>query len=198
MRVPLEGWDAPRLGARIRDARLHSGLTLGVAAKRAGVHPNTLSNLERGKSAPTRDTLERLAEVLGKQIDEIVHTTPASPPAHEAVEAFLEGLRAKTPRVFEGWNDEMWRRYLSLGKHFGIVTEAAAEFFADQVRREYRCIEQFLELSQANQSDAVVALLSREYDRYQSDRNAQDRREERLHAASFDVPHPHGAALKTI
>lgn len=54
-----------RLGARIRHHRQQLGLTLVEVAGQAGISQPFLSQIERGKAAPSMSTLEGLAHALG-------------------------------------------------------------------------------------------------------------------------------------
>jgi DNA-binding XRE family transcriptional regulator len=56
---------ARKLGFRIRMARLDSGLRQLDLAKRAGINRSHLSDLERGLSEPSKETLDRIWEALG-------------------------------------------------------------------------------------------------------------------------------------
>ena len=62
-------------GEVLRDARLENQLSQEVLAQLAGLHRNSVSNLERGIFGPTLENLFALAEVLGKQPDELVRET---------------------------------------------------------------------------------------------------------------------------
>ncbi len=54
-----------RLGVVIRDQRLRTKLSQAEVARRVGVTPSALSQIERGVRGPSGDTLMRLWEVLG-------------------------------------------------------------------------------------------------------------------------------------
>lgn len=54
-----------RLGLVIRDQRLARGLSQAELARRVGISPSALSQIERGVRGPSGDTLMRLWEVLG-------------------------------------------------------------------------------------------------------------------------------------
>ncbi|MFA9443731.1 helix-turn-helix domain-containing protein [Egicoccus sp. AB-alg6-2] len=66
----LAAVDSPRntgelLGTVIRDQRLARGLSQAEVARRVGITPSALSQVERGVRGPGGDTLVRLWEVLG-------------------------------------------------------------------------------------------------------------------------------------
>ncbi len=50
-----------RLGARLRAIRTEQGISQQLAAELAGVHPTTMSGIERGKMNVTAATLVALA-----------------------------------------------------------------------------------------------------------------------------------------
>lgn len=54
-----------RLGTLVRDQRLANGLSQAELARRVGITPSALSQVERGVRGPSGDTLIRLWEVLG-------------------------------------------------------------------------------------------------------------------------------------
>lgn len=153
------------IGARIRESRNHIGATLADTAEKAGIHANTLSNIEHGRSRPTEATLENVAAALGQSLADLLGTTPANPPDDQSVVAFLQEFRSKTPQVFEDWSSLMWERYLALGVRMGVANETAAHFFVGQVKREFRSIQELLDLFDANQADDVLAILKREHSR---------------------------------
>ncbi|MFA9432550.1 helix-turn-helix domain-containing protein [Egicoccus sp. AB-alg2] len=66
----LVATDAPvsareKLGTVLRDQRLRHGLSQAEVARRVGISPSALSQVERGVRGPSGDTLVRLWEVLG-------------------------------------------------------------------------------------------------------------------------------------
>lgn len=63
-----------QLGAKLRVARKHAGLSLRELARQLSVSPSFLSQMENGKSQPSVATLYSLAQVLGVSIDELFHT----------------------------------------------------------------------------------------------------------------------------
>lgn len=73
------------LGARLREVRLASGLSLREVARQLGVSPSFVSQLENGKSQPSVATLYSMAQLLGVSIDELFAADGASPAPAAAV-----------------------------------------------------------------------------------------------------------------
>jgi len=59
------------VGLNIRYYRRQKGLTQEALAYKAKLHPNYLSELERGNENVSIDTLERICKVLGVEVREI-------------------------------------------------------------------------------------------------------------------------------
>lgn len=57
-------------GSQIRAARLAAGLGLREVARRAVIDPGYLSQIERGKRAPSPEFLARLSDVLGVELQQ--------------------------------------------------------------------------------------------------------------------------------
>jgi DNA-binding XRE family transcriptional regulator len=53
------------LGQRLRALRLHQGETLSETASRAGISPQYLSEVERGRKEPSSEMIAALAGALG-------------------------------------------------------------------------------------------------------------------------------------
>jgi len=191
----IEAGTAMPLGARIREARRHSEFTLATLAAKAGIHANTISNIELGKSSPNRKTLGKIAEALGRSVEDLCGPAPARPPEEQAVVAFLDGFRAQSPEVFGEWSEAMWERYLTLGTRFGVANAAAARFFADQVKREFRYIGQLLDLFDANQADEVISVLLREHARWRATIDQVAGTGTRMDKAHRSLPTPHDTSL---
>lgn len=54
------------IGNKIRELRLEYDLTLKELAARAGISLSYLSDIEKGRSNPSVDTLQNIADALGK------------------------------------------------------------------------------------------------------------------------------------
>lgn len=67
----------PTLADRLVHARKRKGLTQFEVAAQAGIRPEVLNRIERGKSNGALLSLHKLAPVLGMSIDELVGLTPA-------------------------------------------------------------------------------------------------------------------------
>lgn len=55
----------------IRDARTAAGLSLQSLANAVGITKGAMATIDLGKSVPRADTLRRIADVLGKTMDEL-------------------------------------------------------------------------------------------------------------------------------
>jgi len=56
---------ALRFGARVRELRTHAGISVNKLASIAGVSPSTISRLERGNIAPSREHINLISTALG-------------------------------------------------------------------------------------------------------------------------------------
>jgi transcriptional regulator with XRE-family HTH domain len=63
--IPTPGETEPAPGQRLRAARYAAGLSQPALAARAGVHPVTISRIERGEMAPSYNCATKLATALG-------------------------------------------------------------------------------------------------------------------------------------
>ncbi|MET8648753.1 MULTISPECIES: helix-turn-helix domain-containing protein [Nocardia] len=79
------------LGERLRELRGRRGDTLAETAKRAGISPQYLSEVERGRKEPSSEMIAALAGALGVTLGELTEliavelrslrpTAPARPP----------------------------------------------------------------------------------------------------------------------
>jgi transcriptional regulator with XRE-family HTH domain len=57
------------LGHRIREARKAAGLTQEALARAAGVNLRSIQNWEHGEHQPMLDSLVKIAEATGKDLD---------------------------------------------------------------------------------------------------------------------------------
>lgn len=76
---PEDGVELARTGARIRAARLRSGLSQSEAAARIGVSRSFLSTVERGQSGVSVHVLASMADVFGIPMGEFSpHSSPTA------------------------------------------------------------------------------------------------------------------------
>jgi transcriptional regulator with XRE-family HTH domain len=71
------GNDGPKIGSRLRSARLARELTLEEVAKRAGVSKGFLSQLERNATAASVATLNRICDALDIRLGGLFSETQA-------------------------------------------------------------------------------------------------------------------------
>jgi transcriptional regulator with XRE-family HTH domain len=61
-----------RVGLNLQKLRRERGLSQEELADRANIHQTYLSGVERGKRNPTVTVLQRIAEALGADIEDLV------------------------------------------------------------------------------------------------------------------------------
>jgi len=76
-RPPLE----EDVGPRLRAYREQRGLSLRELARRLGVSPSAISQIETGKSRPSVSTLYSIVSELGMSLDELFGAAKPAPPA---------------------------------------------------------------------------------------------------------------------
>lgn len=82
-----------RLGARIAALRKRKGLRQMAVAEAVGLEPKSLSRLEAGAYAPSLQTLEQLARVLGVELRDFFNFPDAETP-EEMREYLLQVVQA--------------------------------------------------------------------------------------------------------
>ncbi len=80
VKVPARTDGVVNLGARLREVRQQSGLSLREVARQLGVSASFVSQLENGKSQPSVATLYSLSQLLGISIDELFDPSVAGVP----------------------------------------------------------------------------------------------------------------------
>lgn len=65
-----------QLGSRLRDAREHTGISLREMARRVGVSPSFISQIELGRTAPSVGTLYAIVAELGVSLDALMAENP--------------------------------------------------------------------------------------------------------------------------
>jgi transcriptional regulator with XRE-family HTH domain len=69
-------------GMKVRQARIEAGLTLTELAERCELSPSYMTEIEKGRKHPRADKILRLAQVLGKEYDDLVSIKLAPSLAH--------------------------------------------------------------------------------------------------------------------
>jgi len=69
------------IGARIKDIRTKKGFTQEQLAEKIEINPKYLSSIERGLENPTLNTLIKLSEKLGVDLDDIFNHVQIEDPA---------------------------------------------------------------------------------------------------------------------
>lgn len=140
-RVAFERHDRVEIGQRIKRLRTAKGLTVQELAKRAGISPGYLSEVERGLSAVSVDKLTQIAEGLGIGVDVLlgeeaptendgIVQIPAALSAaadqlnlsHRATLTLLRGQRSLTARRSqsdaEEWDVKQWLAFYDQVKDY--------------------------------------------------------------------------------
>ncbi|MEU9445669.1 XRE family transcriptional regulator [Streptomyces sp. NPDC048304] len=78
MRSDEEALDT-RLGTRLAELRARHGWSLGELAERSGVSRSTLSRAERAEISPTAAQLNRLCQVYGRTMSQLLSEVEAAP-----------------------------------------------------------------------------------------------------------------------
>jgi transcriptional regulator with XRE-family HTH domain/quercetin dioxygenase-like cupin family protein len=99
-----------RLGQRLKDVRVRTGLTLRELARQAEVSPSLISQIENGKSQPSVATLYAFSRVLNVSVDELfdepgadVAAVPVLAAAHEqapGVNGHMDPVHAWQPSEY--------------------------------------------------------------------------------------------------
>ncbi len=61
-----------KLGQQIKEIRLKRGLTQEDLAERSGLGVSHIARLEQGRRKATIDTLQKIADVLGVQVKDLI------------------------------------------------------------------------------------------------------------------------------
>ncbi len=78
------------LGSRLRALRAERGQTLAETAERAGISPQYLSEVERGRKEPSSEMIAAMAGALGTTLAELTtHVTEDLRRSRPDVRAFL-------------------------------------------------------------------------------------------------------------
>ena len=72
--------DIEPIGQRIKRERLNRSMTQRVLAKEAGVGAPHISKIEAGRESPSDELLQKIAEVLGCDFDELLLAARRIPP----------------------------------------------------------------------------------------------------------------------
>ena len=85
-----------RVAARVRDLRKAQGLSQAETARRAGFARSHLSQIESGNTVPSIVAVEKLAQVLGVSMAELVGETGPTP-RPDSADALARELRERGP-----------------------------------------------------------------------------------------------------
>ena len=111
-----DGNPVGHLGARLKDARGRSGMSLREVARQLGVSPSFVSQMENGKSQPSVATLYSMAQLLDVSIDELFESGPREEELPEAPEGAVVGAisRSTMSSPADAWPQDDSRRRLTI------------------------------------------------------------------------------------
>ncbi len=87
------------LGARLRLAREQAGESVRGLARRAGVSPSLVSQIELGRVQPSVGTLYTISNLLGLSLDDLFRDGETSAPDHEPTRRQTRGKAAVSAAV---------------------------------------------------------------------------------------------------
>lgn len=99
---------ALKIGTKLRALRLERALTQDELAAEAGVHPVTISDLERDEHGVSARTLKRLAKALDVEVRELTRREPLFPggaTSEEHQDAVLDHEEEERRRRAEGTDE---------------------------------------------------------------------------------------------
>jgi transcriptional regulator with XRE-family HTH domain len=102
------GSQASKVGSRLREARSRRGISLRELARRVGVSPSLVSQIELDRVNPSVSTLYSLVTELGMTMGEVFGDSEPSEPLAPAHDGMVE--RPETRRVLDLASGVRWAR----------------------------------------------------------------------------------------
>lgn len=116
----------PDVGRHVRDAREATGLSLRALARALGVSAATMSALETGKTRMTVVRLHRIAETLGRSVEDLLAVDRPAPAAARGVPVPGDRRRYE-PLDLDVVLEAAMTVFLRTGYHGASVRDVAAE-----------------------------------------------------------------------
>ena len=114
MAIPDRTFESSKVGSRLREQRKQSGISLRELARRVGVSPSLVSQIELDRVNPSVSTLYALVTELGMTMSDVFGDTEHQPPAPRIVRAREDGEglveRPETRRVLNLASGVRWER----------------------------------------------------------------------------------------
>lgn len=147
------------VGTRIKRVRDQKGMTLRDVARRAGVSPTLISDIERGKTSPTIKSLAKISSALDETIVTFIQESPATSVTHTdrdnqvsmissrgdiemtTLSGGISGSRIDVVRVSYGPRYERKRPLVHEGEKCAYVLKGAIEVEIDDKRYTVRAGE---------------------------------------------------------
>lgn len=136
--APAPAGDELRIGAKLRRARLMSGMVLRDLAKKAGCSESMASKIENDRAMPSLTTLHRLCKALNMTVSSLMDTGPAQAwtilrASERQVLGYAEGRESEGTRAeilippAEGRSLEGFMVVIEPGGHSGGVLQHQGE-----------------------------------------------------------------------
>ncbi len=138
------------IGARIRQARQHTNLSLDVLAHRAGMSKNGLALIETGKSDPHYSTLKEIARALNIEVAELLE----EPALAGKAEAPQEGAG---PATTTETAEEEQRRLVGYVRPWLLLLDSYSERWEKAAKEGSFSMDTFMEFS-ATTSDILKSV----------------------------------------
>lgn len=127
--MPPEATDPAKYGAWIRAARENAGLTIAQAAELASMSSDGLSRIERNRTSVKLSTLERLADVYGIMVGDMLPKSEV-PTANRLAEPLLAALA--------GMPEDEISRWMNMFAQQATLARMQAERYGKQLTAQRR------------------------------------------------------------
>lgn len=156
------------LSSNLRRCMARRCLSLDQVAERSGLDRRTVRGLlKEGSARPHARTLNRLADGLAVDVDELF--TPSATLAHRSFDRrtnpAVTGLIQSEPHRFAGWTEEDFDELYSRFGAGGALTTTGAVAAVERMNRNRRVQSQVAVILESDQSDLLTDLVSTIYRR---------------------------------
>lgn len=114
-----------QIGSKIKESRLSRNISQKDMAEQLGLSVSTYSNYENNYREPKLETIEKICEILGVTIDELMNTPEYTPENHTAKFYSTNGKVSSLnpPRFTVPMSNETKKEPAKLHRNSGVVNE---------------------------------------------------------------------------